>query len=197
MPKRTHISLWVCLGVLALSIIVSTVLLYGEISELRTQLETAVGARPAAARSTGLGAAVPAVPTVPPNVGGVDMWGTTLTVRAIGAANPISATAVITLAVRGSGAADPLFDLPVLVCDGQAYSVDGDSLAGARQDLLMLITHGEAHTALQFHGAPDLAQLCVVVLNPEQATTSIVAPRIEVPVPALPSVPPTPEGSGE
>jgi hypothetical protein len=57
-------------------------------------------------------------------------------------------------------------------------------------DLLALITRGEATADLTFYGRPDLSQSCALVLNPQQAADSVVAPRIEAPVPQLAPVAP-------
>jgi len=182
MAKGARMALWSLIALLALTQGVSTVLLYGEIAELRLQIEIATGARPSAPEA---GWSAPALPTPLANVGGVEAWGSTLTVRALGAHQPLSATTAITLVVRGSGAVDPLQDLPVLVCDGVTFPVEGASLEKARQDALALITQGVSTTTLHFMGAPDLQQTCTVLLNPNQAASNGLAPRMEVPLPRL------------
>ncbi len=73
----------------------------------------------------------------------------------------------------------------MLICDGQAYPVDGPSLEAARLAYLGLISQGRATAGLLFYGGPDLTQPCVLLLNPDQPASSVVAPRIEVPVPQL------------
>jgi len=175
-----RITLWLIVAVLAVGQIVAVVMLYGEIAAVRTQFEVAAGARPASSFSGNA-----ALPTPAANISGAATWGTALTVRALGASQPLSETAVVTLTARGSGAADPLLELPVLDCDGVPHPVDGASLEQARQDLLALITRGEGTAVLVFYAAPDLTQVCQVVLNPGQPASSVVAPRIVVPVPQL------------
>ncbi len=99
------------------------------------------------------------------------------------AAQTISTTALLTVTVTGSGSADPLLDLPSLVCGNAAYPVDGISLEAARLAYLNLITQGQATAGLLFYGGPDLTQACTLILNPAQPATSVVAPRLELPVP--------------
>jgi hypothetical protein len=179
MSKAEHIALWVIVGLTTIGLIISTIILAGEISDLRREVAYAVGARPQPdAEET----AVPELPDPPENVGEADIWGSSLSIRALGVQS-VAHTAVVSLTVRGSGAADPLMDLPVLICNGQQYAVKGESLEAARQDLLELITQGNATTELQFTGKPDLSGDCTVVVNPQQDADSPIAPRIEVPVP--------------
>jgi hypothetical protein len=175
---RERIALWVLVSVTALGLIGNTVILSGELADLRRQVAYAVGAQPDPAATD----APPTLPDTEENVGDAEVWGSRLTVRALGAQR-LENTTVVSLTVRGSGAADPLMDLPLLICDEQAYEVAGASLERARQELLALITQGSATTALRFKGNPNLAGPCAVFLNPQQDVDSPVAPRIEVPVP--------------
>ena len=179
MLKGERIAAWVLIFLLIAAQIFSSTLLYGEITDLRWQVEIATGARPAATPEPEDNA----LPTPSVNVGAVENWGASLQVRVVAATQPVSATAELSIVVRGSGAADPLLELPVLVCNGVAYPVDGDSLEQARLDLLDLITRGEAAASLLFYNGPDLTGVCGLVLNAAQSPDSIVAPRIEVPVP--------------
>lgn len=181
MTQIERIALWAGVTLALLASVVSTALLYGELADVRTQLEIVAGARP--------GGGVPtSAPQVPAD--STTTWGTSLTVRVLGATQPVTATALITLSVRGSGAADPLLELPILACDGEGFPVEGASLEQARQDLLALITRGEARATLRFVGAPDLHTPCTLVLNPAQPIDSVVAPRIDVPLPRHPASPP-------
>ena len=52
-----------------------------------------------------------------------------------------------------------------------------------RQDLLKILRDNEATACLLFYNGPDLTGVCSLVLNAAQSTDSIIAPRIEVPVP--------------
>jgi hypothetical protein len=195
MSKAEHIALWVIVGLTTVGLIISTVILAGEIADLRREVAYAVGARPQPDMEETV---LPDLPDPPENVGEADVWGSSLNVRALGARS-VAHTAVVSLTVRGSGAADPLMDLPVLICNGQQYAVKGDSLEAARQDLLELITQGNATTELQFTGKPDLSGDCTVVINPQQDADSPIAPRIEVPVPqqAPTPIPEPPEAKQE
>jgi hypothetical protein len=175
---RERIALWVLVSVTALGLIVNTVILSGELADLRRQVAYAVGAQPDPTATE-----LPStLPDPEENVGDAEVWGSRLTVRALGAQR-VENTTVISLTVRGFGAADPLMDLPLLICDEQAYEVAGESLERARQELLALITQGTATTTLRFTGNPNLAGTCAVLLNPQQDVDSPVAPRIEVPIP--------------
>ncbi len=178
MLKGERIAAWVLIGLLIVAQGFSSALLYGEITDLRWQVEVATGARPAATPEQDNALPTPAV-----NVGAVENWGASLQIRVVSATQPVSATAELSIVVRGSGAADPLLELPVLVCNGAAYPVDGESLEQARLDLLDLITRGEAEASLLFYNGPDLTMACSLVLNAAQSPDSIIAPRIEVPVP--------------
>ncbi len=184
MAKGERIAVWVLVGLLVLTQVIALPLLFGEIAALRWQLEIATGARPVPEGGDGGFGSPPALPTPPANIGQAESWGSTLQVRAT-AIEVISSTATVTVTVQGSGAADPLLDLPVLICDGQAYPVDGPSLEAARLAYLGLISQGRATAGLLFYGGPDLTQPCVLLLNPDQPASSVVAPRIEVPVPQL------------
>jgi hypothetical protein len=175
---RERIALWVLVSVTALGLIVNTVILSGELADQRRQVAYAVGAQPDPATTE----APPSLPAPEENVGDAEVWGSRLTVRALGAQR-VENTTVVSLTVRGSGAADPLMDLPLLICDERAYDVAGESLERARQELLALITQGSATTTLRFTGNPNLAGTCTVFLNPQQDVDSPIAPRIEVPVP--------------
>jgi len=175
MPRR-DLALWGVIGLLLVGQALSGLLLYGEIADLREQVAHATGARPAA----------PEVALAPlPEVGGQGpVWGTELQAR-VTAAQPLGETATLTLTVRGSGAADLLLELPVLVCGGAEYPVDGASLEQARRALLDLITRGEATGGLLFYGGPDLSQPCTLYLNPGQSPQSVTAPRLELRVPQV------------
>lgn len=175
MGQRERIAVWACLVLLLIGGAVGIVTLYGEIADLRAQVELAVGARPPTPSAWG----DPTLPTAVVNQGGAGA----VTVRVLAVSQPVTATAVISMTVRGSGAVDPLLDLPVLECAGRAHPVDGPSLEQARQDLLALITRGEATVSLTFTGAPQLGQPCTLVLNPSQPADGL-APRIAVAVPA-------------
>lgn len=178
MQPRERSALWVLVSVTALGLIVNTVIVSGELGDLRRQVAYAVGAQP----NPEITEAPPTLPDTEENVGEAEVWGSRLTVRALDAQR-VENTTVISLTVRGSGAADPLMDLPLLICDERAYEVEGESLERARQELLALITQGSATTALRFTGRPNLAGTCAVLLNPQQDVDSPVAPRIEVPIP--------------
>ena len=187
MNPRERIALWVLVGVGLLAQLIALPLLCGEVAELRRQLNVVAGV-PGAAPTPDWNAGAAPLPTTAPNVGQASTWGAQLQLRVTQAA--VSAdgeAATLTIAVRGSGAADPLLDLPALVCGGAVYPVDGPSLETARMDLLALITRGEATADLVFYGRPDLSQSCTLVLNPQQPADSVVAPRIEAPVPQLAS----------
>jgi len=187
MKTGERIALWVMVGLLALGLLVSTVLLGQEIADLRLTVAQLAGARP---QPTGAGELpLPTGPT--PNVGQAAASGVALTVRVTGA-QVLTGTTVVSLTVRGDGAADPLLDLPVLLCGTTQHPVDGPSLEQARIDLLQLITAGEAGAALRFAGAADLAAGCTLLLNPGQDSASIIAPRLQVPVPIRVSPPATP-----
>ena len=191
MNPRERIALWVLVGMGLLAQLITLPLLFGEVAELRRQLNLVAGV-PGAAPTPAWNAGAAPLPTTAPNVGQASTWGAQLQVRVTQAA--VSAdgeTATLTLTVRGSGAADPLLDLPALVCGGAVYPVDGPSLETARMELLALITRGEATADLVFYGRPDLSQSCALVLNPQQPADSVVAPHIEAPVPQLA---PAPEG---
>ena len=62
-------------------------------------------------------------------------------------------------------------------------SVNEKRLEQIRQDLLDILVDSEAATSLLFYNGPDLTGLCSLVLNAAQSPDSIIAPRIEVPVP--------------
>jgi len=194
MGQRERIALWVLVGLGLLAQLVALPMLFGEVAELRRQLDLVAGV-PGAAPTPAWNANTAPLPTTAPNVGQASTWGAQLQVRVTQAAvSEDGETATLTLAVRGSGAADPLLDLPALVCGETVYPVDGPSLETARMDLLALITRGEATADLTFYGRPDLSQSCALVLNPQQAADSVVAPRIEAPVPQLaPAATPTAE----
>jgi hypothetical protein len=187
--------MWGLVGLLYAGSIIAFVLLFGEIAEIRRDVSILAGMQPGTSDS-GPAPALPEpgaageapLPTTAPNIGDVDTWGSSLSVRVTHLA-AVSDTAWITATVRGSGSADPLLNLPVLVCGDKSYPVDGASLEAARTDLLDLITRGEAQMGLLFYGGPDLTQSCVLILNPEESATSIVAPRIEVPVPRMAPAP--------
>jgi hypothetical protein len=189
MGQRERIALWVLVGVGLLAQLVALPMLFGEVAELRRQLEIVAGV-PGAAPTPAWNANTAPLPTTAPNVGQASTWGAQLQLRVTQAAvSEDGESATLTLAVRGSGAADPLLDLPVLACDGVTYPVDGPSLETARMELLALITRGEATANLTFYGRPDLSRPCTLVLNPQQAADSVVAPRIEAPVPQLAPAP--------
>ena len=182
MTRRERIAIWVLVSLTVLGLIVNTIVLAGEIAELRRQVAYAVGARPTPEAAEEASEQPPAVPEPEENVGDAEVWGSHLHIRALGARH-VGHTTVVSLTVRGSGAADPLMDLPLLLCAGQPYDVEGVSLEQARRDLLALITQGRATTALRFLGTPNLMRACVVLLNPAQTGDSPIAPRIEVPLP--------------
>ncbi len=186
MTKTERIALWVVVGLSALGLILNTVILTGELADLRRQVAYATGARPQPEVATNEDPA--ALPNPQENTGAADVWGSQLNVRVLGARS-IDQTAVISFTVRGSGSADPLMDLPVLVCGEQVHNVEGDSLETARQHLLDLITQGSATSHLTFLGGPNLSLGCVLVLNPQQDVHSSIAPRIEVLVPQLAPTP--------
>jgi hypothetical protein len=185
MGQRERIALWVLVGLGLLAQLITLPLLFGEVAELRRQLNIVAGV-PGAAPTPAWNANTAPLPTTAPNVGQASTWGAQLQVRVTQVAvSEDGESATLTLAVRGSGAADPLLDLPALVCGEVVYPVDGASLETARMDLLALITRGEATAELVFYGHPDLSLSCALVLNPQQAADSVVAPRIEAPVPQL------------
>lgn len=184
MKNGERIAMWVCLGLLALGLLVSTVLLGQEVTDLRLTMAQLAGARPQPTVAGQL--PLPAGPT--PNVGQAAASGVALTVRVTGA-QVLAETTVISLTVRGDGAADPLLDLPVLRCGTTQHPVDGSSLEQARTDLLKLITAGEAAATLRFAGPADLTSGCTLLLNPGQDPASLIAPQLQAPVPV--SVSPT------
>lgn len=186
MSKTERIAVWVMLSLLLVTVVTAIPLFYGEIAALRQQLNLLAGGQGATSWPPG----VAPLPTVPANQGQAEVGGARLQVR-VTAVKTTDDTATLTVMVRGSGAADPLLDLPALSCGGVAYPVDGPSLEAARTAFLTLITRSEATGDLLFYGTPDVSQPCVLVLNPAQATNSVVAPRIEVPVPQ--TAPVTPE----
>jgi hypothetical protein len=186
MTKTEHIALWVVVGLSAVGLILNTVILTGELADLRSQVAYATGARPQPDVATDEDPAT--LPAPQKNTGDAEVWGSQLNVRVLGARS-MDQTAVISFTVRGSGSADPLMDLPVLVCGEQAHDVEGNSLETARQHLLDLITQGSATSQLTFWGGPNLSLGCVLVLNPQQDVNSAVAPRIEVLVPQLAPTP--------
>lgn len=173
--RRSEIALWVVAGLLGVALGIVAALLYGEIAALRVQVEVLAGARPAEPASWGS----PALPTPPSNSGVAEVWGSRLEVTVVTATVPLSHTTAITLDVRGSGSADLLLDLPVLVCAGGVYPVDGAALETARRELLGLITRGASRITLSFDGA---GEECRVLFNAQQPADSIVAPRLEAPV---------------
>ncbi len=187
MEKPERMAIWTLLSLLSLGLLLTGVILSGELAALRRQVAAAGGTPPPPGEETA--AAFPELPVPESNEGEANVWGSQLTVRALGARS-LGATAVVSFTVRGSGAADPLLELPLLVCGDDVFEVEGDSLDRARRDLLALITAGAAETALHFIGAPNLAATCTLVLNPQQDAASPIAPRIEVPVPRQA---PTPE----
>lgn len=187
MKTGERIALWVGVGLLAVGLLVSTVLWSQAVADLRLTVEQLAGARPPATVAGEL--PLPAGPT--PNVGQAAASGVALTVRVTGV-QVLGETTVVSLTVRGDGAADPLLDLPVLLCGTTQHPVDGPSLEQARLDLLQLITAGEAAATLRFAGAADLAAGCTLLLNPGQDPASIIAPRLQAPVPVSVVPPATP-----
>lgn len=195
MTQTERIALWVVVGLSAIGLILNTVILTGELADLRRQVAYATGARPQPDGATD--ADPTALPPPQENTGAADVWGSQLNVRVLGARS-LDQTAVLSFTVRGSGAADPLMDLPVLVCGEQVHNVAGNSLETARQELLDLITQGSATSQLTFLGGPNLSVGCVLVLNSQQDANSPIAPRIEVLVPQLAPTPqPDPDSAEE
>lgn len=192
MTPRERIALWVLLGLLALTLLITLPLLFGEVAELRRQLELIAGSSLSAA--PGWNGQPAALPPAPSNSGQIVGWGAQLQVRVTQATlSADGELATLSLNVRGSGAADPLLNLPSLVCGNAAYPVDGPSLEAARTALLTLITRGEATGELVFYGRPDLSQACTLVLNPQQPAESHIAPQMRLPVPQVAPVAPVEE----
>ncbi|HEC36275.1 MAG TPA: hypothetical protein ENI39_07060 [Anaerolineae bacterium] len=195
MSRGERIGLWAAVGVLGLWLLVLTVMMAGELAAVNRVLRGEIG-----------GDSPPVVAGEPtPWWGGAGRGEEAPSGRASVRAHPsvsaevglagvriLSDTLEMTVTVRSSGAGDLLYEPPVVVDDGgRVYPVTGESLEAARLAFLDLVTRGQAQAGLSFAGEPAAAWL-VLVLNPNQQPSDLLAPRLEVPVP----MPPTPMPDG-
>lgn len=183
--SRRDLALWGAIVALTLALIAAVAILAGEIADLKRTVALLAGVE----TETG-----EAWPVQPPTVAAPVQH----QVGAVGAV--VSDTLAVTVTVRSSGAGDLLYEPPVVVDDGgRVYAVGGDSLEAARYAFLDLVTRGQAMARLEFAPAPPPGVRLVLVFNPSQQTSNVLAPRVEALIPLIAPTPtpmptPTPDG---
>lgn len=185
MGRIERIVSWVAIGLLGLWLLVLTVVMAGELKNINTILNGRIG--------SGIGQAAGVSESAAPT----PWWGELETAGhdetrqgsiriGVAGARLLSSTLEMTVTVRSSGAGDLLFEPPIVVDNnGGVYQVIGESLEQARLAFLDLITRGQATVGLAFSGSPPEGARLILIFNPDQQPTDILAPRVEVLVPVV------------
>jgi hypothetical protein len=167
MDNRERIALWVIVGLLAVGLVVSVVMITGELQAINDVLAARQSAEPVAA--------TPEHDPMPKNDPpiAVGITGTEV----------LSDTMTMTVTVRYSGQGDLLYEPPEVVdAAGNTYPITGESLEEAKFAFLDLVTAGQVTTQLTFAGAPQGSAR--LVFNPNQPqSNSLIAPKTEANVP--------------
>ncbi len=173
MERTERVILWALVSLTFVGLIVLTVITVGELAEIDRQLLALAGDEGTVAESElqrDLATAVPG--------------GGQTTQVAIAGVEVLTDSVAMTVTVRAYGAGDLLFEPPILWSkEGQTYPATGDSLEKARIAFLDLVTRGETSARLEFAGRQSPTSGLWLVFNPNQESTSVVAPPLEVPVP--------------
>ena len=173
MERTERIILWTLVGLTCVGLIVLTVITVGELAEIDRQLLALAGDEGSVAENRlqrDLATAVPG--------------GGQTTQVAIAHVEVLTDSITMTVTVRAYGAGDLLFEPPLLrSAEGQIYPATGDSLEQARIAFLDLVTRGETSAHLEFAGRLIPTSGLWLVFNPNQESTSVVAPPLEAPVP--------------
>ena len=173
MGRTEHIVLQVLVALNIVGLIVATVVIFGELNAINRQLLALAGDGGAVAESR---LQRDLTTTVPKD--------NQTTQVAIAHVEVLTGSVAMTVTVRAYGAGDLLFEPPMLrSAEGQTYPVMGDSLEKARIAFLDLVTRGETSARLEFAGRLSPTAGLWLVFNPNQESTSVVAPPLEVPVP--------------
>lgn len=166
MGNLERIALWVLVGLLAIGLVVSTVMITGELRAINDVLTEE--------RTGELVKVTPQPETEdsPAQVG-------------VSAAEVLSDTMTMTVTVRYAGQGDLLYEPPEAVdSSGQTYPITGESMEQARFAFLDLVTAGQVTTQLTFAGTPPSGETLMLVFNPNQPPSqAYVAPRVETPLP--------------
>lgn len=189
MTKNEHIVVYAVLGLLALWLLLLTVIVAGELSEINRSLIVLAGGEPPNSEEPGgldsLGALAPPEPSGG-QPGDSGLVGQDVAQVGIAGVTVLTDSVVMTVTVRAYGAGDLLFEPPVLASEeGILYLVTADSLQQARLDFLDLVISSQATTRLEFVGRLAPTEGLWLVFNPNQDPSSVIAPVVQVAVPLM------------
>ncbi len=175
MGRTERIVLWILVVIAIVGLVVATAVIFGELSAIDQQLLVL--------RGEGDGELQLGAETQDP-LPTIASGGNQTTQIAIAGVRVLTGSVALTVTVRAYGAGDLLFEPPLLRSEeGQTYPVVGDSLEKARIAFLDLVTRGETSAHLEFAGRLIPTSGLWLVFNPNQESTSVIAPPLEVPVP--------------
>ncbi len=173
MKQPERIALWILVVIDVIGLIVATVVIFGELNAINRQLLTITGDE----RPVAIGETLAPLPTTAHE-------GDQTAQVAIAHVEVSTDSVAMTVTVRAYGAGDLLFEPPLLrSAEVQTYPVMGDSLEKARIAFLDLVTRGETSAHLEFAGRLSPTAGLWLIFNPNQESTSVVAPPLEAPVP--------------
>jgi hypothetical protein len=199
MTKTERIIVYVALGVLFVWLLVLTVVVGGELSEINDNLMAMAGGPGPAADAGGGdsaegtdeewwgsegGSGEDVDPLAPTPVGDDQAAGSDVAQVGIAGLEVLTNTVEMTLTVRAYGAGDLLYEPPVLATEeGQTYPISAKSLEASRVTFLDLVTSGQATTRFVFNARLSPTKGLWLVFNPNQPAGSAIAPPVRVPVP--------------
>ena len=192
MGRIERAGIWVSLGLLFVGLVVLTIVVACEMSQINEHLLALARERaaPVDGESDGMQWGSDPPGGLDPEMAGsrvanpVGDVGQDVARVGIAGVRVLTESVAMTVTVRAYGAGDLLFEPPVLCTEeGQAYPVTAESLEAARLAFLDLVTRGQTVARFEFLGRLTPTQGLWLAFNPGQEPANVTAPPLRVAVP--------------